>query len=99
MTKIETDKILTLHPQGKAGVNILRRRYETIRTFILDTLREAGDMTYQDLNDRAVEELQPTFDGKVPWYLVTVKLDLEARGEIERVPKTSPHKVRLAEGA
>ncbi|MEM9984273.1 MAG: hypothetical protein AAF804_04195 [Bacteroidota bacterium] len=91
------DKILTRHPQGKSGVNILRRRYEQVRTFILDTLDQEGEMTYQALNDRAVEELQDSFDGKVPWYLVTVKLDLEARGEIERVPKTSPHRVRVVE--
>ncbi len=93
------DKILTRHPQGKSGVNILRRRYEQVRTFILDTLTQEGEMTYQALNDRAVEELQDNFDGKVPWYLVTVKLDLEARGEIERVPKTSPHRVRVVEEA
>lgn len=25
----ETDKIMTLHPQGKKGVNILRSKYES----------------------------------------------------------------------
>jgi hypothetical protein len=43
----------------------------------------------------AVKELQPNFEGKVVWYIVTVKLDLEARQVIERVPKTSPHQLRL----
>ena len=52
-------------------------------------------MTYESLNDQAVKELSETFDGKVPWYIVSVKLDLEARGIIERVPKTSPHQIRL----
>jgi len=27
--------------------------------------------------------------------VVTVKLDLEARGIIERIPKTSPHQLRI----
>ena len=28
------------------------------------------------------------------WYLVTVKLDLEARGEIQRLPGSGPHRLR-----
>ena len=92
---LDDDKILTLHPQGKKGVNILRRRYEVIKTFMLETLEQHENITYEALNDLAVEKLSATFDGKVPWYVVTVKLDLEARGIIERIPKTSPHQLRL----
>jgi hypothetical protein len=88
-------RILTLHPQGKKGVNIDLNKYEVIKDFILDYLEKNGPTTYSDLNDLAVDQLQPSFDGKVVWYLVTVKLDLEARRMIERVPKTSPHQVRL----
>ena len=62
---------------------------------MLAIITEAGEISYEELSDRMIEELQPTFDGKVVWYVVTVKLDLEARKIIERVPKTSPHKVRL----
>ncbi|GAB1857697.1 hypothetical protein MHTCC0001_25340 [Flavobacteriaceae bacterium MHTCC 0001] len=89
------EKIMTLHPQGKAGVNILKRRYDVIKNFILDTVTSHGEITYEKVNDMAIEQLSNTFDGKVPWYVVTVKLDLEARGVIERIPKTSPHKIRL----
>jgi hypothetical protein len=86
---------LVLHPQGKAGVNILRRRYETIKDFIISTIKEYGTITYEDLNDLAIKKLSATFDGKITWYIVTVKLDLEARGIIERIPKTSPHQLKL----
>ena len=89
------DRILTLHPQGKAGVNILRRRYEFIRSHILETLQARQPMTFQEMGEEAVALLSGSFDGKVLWYLTTVKLDLEARGEIERVPRTSPHQLRL----
>ena len=89
------EKILTLHPQGKQGVNILLRRYTIIKNFILKTIRQRKEITFEELCDMAEEELTDTFDGKVLWYLVTVKLDLEARGAIERIPKTSPHKLRL----
>jgi hypothetical protein len=89
------EKILTLHPAGKEGVNILKRRYDYIREFILQTIKEEGEISYKDLNDMAEKALSDSFDGSVAWYIVTVKLDLEARGVIERVPKTSPHRLRL----
>ncbi|MBL7996499.1 hypothetical protein JNM05_14120 [bacterium] len=91
----DDNKILTLHPQGKKGVNILKRRYDIIKDFIIETIEKHKEITYEDLNDLAIEKLTDTFDGKVVWYIVTVKLDLEARGIIERIPKTSPHKLRI----
>ena len=92
---MKEERILTLHPQGKKGVNILKRRYTIIRKFILDTLEKEKTITYQSLSDRAVEELSYNFDGKIVWYIVSVKLDLEARKIIERIPKTSPHQIRI----
>jgi len=89
------EKILTLHPQGKKGVNILKRRYDVIKKFILEIIKKHGEITYEELNDLAVDQLTDSFDGKVVWYIVIVKLDLEARKIIERIPKTSPHKLRM----
>jgi hypothetical protein len=89
------EKILTLHPQGKQGVNILKRRYDAIKDYIVETVKKHGEISFDELSDLAEEQLTATFDGKVLWYLVTVKLDLEARGIIERVPRTSPHKLRM----
>jgi len=89
------EKIMTLHPQGKTGVNILKRRYDVIKDFIIKTVREQKEISFDDVTDMAIESLANTFDGKVIWYVVTVKLDLEARGVIERIPKTSPHKLRI----
>lgn len=91
------NKILTLHPQGKKGVNIDRDKYETLKNFILETVRSRGQISYQELNELGETTLTDSFPGSVPWYLVTVKLDLEARGLLERVPKTSPHELRLVE--
>lgn len=89
------ERIMTLHPQGKKGVNILKKRYETIKQFILQAIAEKGEISFEELTDLAVDNLTKSFDGKVIWYLVTVKLDLEARELIERIPKTSPHKLRI----
>lgn len=89
------DKILTLHPAGKKGTNISLAKYNLIKDAMLEIIQEEGEITYQRLSDQLENALQPTFDGRVVWYVVTVKLDLEARGIIERIPKTSPHQVRM----
>ncbi len=89
------DKILTLHPAGKKGTNISLVKYNLIKDAILEVIKKEGEISYEDLSDQLVDEMQATFDGKVVWYVVTVKLDLEARGIIERIPKTSPHRLRL----
>ncbi len=89
------ERILTLHPAGKQGVNILKRRYDVVRTWILNTLKAQGTISFDALSDRAVEELPAKLDGKPLWYLVTVKQDLEARQLIEQVPDMRPQHLRL----
>ncbi len=89
------DRILTMHPSGKQGVNILHSRYAFVKDYILTTIKKEEQITFSDLGDKAVEEISSQFDGKVLWYITTVKLDLEARNLIERIPKTSPQMLRL----
>lgn len=87
-------RILTRHPEGKSGVNISRTKYDAVREAIVRSLRADGDLTFTSLA-RAVERRLPGFDGSIPWYAESVKLDLEARGLIERVPNTRPQRLRL----
>jgi len=83
---MDEEKILTLHPEeGKQGVNISRTKYEMIRQAILDAVRSQGTITYQGLVSLVEYNLRNRFEGSIPWYVTTVKLDLEARGEIERI--------------
>lgn len=79
------EKILTLHPQGKKGVNISKAKYETMRKTILELLRKTG-LTQDELAAAVSKKLNGKFDGSIPWYMEGTKLDLEARGVIERVP-------------
>ena len=89
------NKILTLHPEGKKGVNIDLGKYNLIKETIMDIIRSNPEISYQDMNKMAIEELKYKFSGSIPWYVVTVKLDLEARGILERIPDTRPHKLRI----
>ena len=88
------ERIMTQHPAGKRGVNIDRDKYEQIREAILATLEKVDDLPFQKLPPAVARKL-PNFDGSVSWYTTTVKLDLEARGLIERIPDSTPQRLRL----
>jgi hypothetical protein len=93
---MEEEKILTLHPEeDKQGVNINRAKYEMIRQAILNAIRSQGTITYQGLVSLVEYNLRNRFEGSISWYVTTVKLDLEARGEIERVPGQREQHLRL----
>ena len=90
------DTIRTLHPEKKQGVKISKEKYEIIRKAILSTLTEKKEISFMNLSRAVEKEVNGTFDGSVMWYVTTVKLDLEARGEIKRVPNSRPQLVKLA---
>jgi hypothetical protein len=89
------ETIHTLHPDKKQGVNISREKYELIHKAILTTLRQQKEMTFMKLVGAVEKDVRGKFDGSVAWYVTTVKLDMEARGEIKRVPNSRPQLVRL----
>ena len=89
-------RIQTLHPDGKQGVNILKHRYDTVRQVILSELSGTKESTFTDLTRRVNQRLRlQKFDGRPSWYVITVKLDLEARGVIERIPGAKPQRLRM----
>ena len=90
------DTIRTLHPEKKQGVNISKEKYEIIRKSILSTLRAQKEMSFMNLSRAVEKEVNGKFEGSVMWYVTTVKLDLEARGEVKRVPHSRPQLVKLA---
>jgi hypothetical protein len=87
------EKILTKHPLGKSGRNISRQNYETIKRAIVETLR-GEELTHTELVNRLHGSLKGKFSENINWYSETVKLDLEARGIIERT-HSKPQKYRL----
>lgn len=93
-----TERIQTLYPEGKEGVNIVRDKYETMRTAIHNALSTHGELTFTELREQVEAALAGNFEGSVAWYLTTVKLDLEARDEIKRVPDSSPQRLVVVNG-
>ncbi len=90
------DMIRTLHPEKKQGVNISKEKYEIIREAILSTLHKQKEISFMNLSRAVEKQVNGNFEGSVNWYVTTVKLDLEARGVIKRVPNSRPQLVRLA---
>ena len=58
-------------------------------------LQTQKEITFMNLSRAVEKEVNGNFEGSVTWYVTTVKLDLEARGEIKRVPNSRPQLVKL----
>ena len=89
------DTIHTLHPQKKQGVKISKEKYEIIRKAILCVLQAEKEITFMNLSRAVEKQVNGNFEGSVTWYVTTVKLDLEARGQVKRVPNSRPQLVKL----
>jgi hypothetical protein len=94
----DEERVQTLHPDPKkSGPRILRWKYEAVRRAILNILPTAEPgLPFRELTggvrDRlSGEELGAL--GSASWYVVTVKLDLEARGEVSRLPGGGPQRL------
>ena len=82
-------------PGGMDGWTMDLRQYELLRAFILERVTEDG-VLLKDLVAAAQDrfgdhELFP--GGRLRNYVTYTKVDLEARGEIERLPRSSPQRV------
>ena len=89
-------KILAQNPDpNKKRINISEDKYNPIRDAIIQALTTHPELTYQELLTEVESQLTGKFDGSINWYTTNIKLDLEAKNVIERVPDTKPHRVRL----
>jgi len=87
---------LTIDPEStKQGMRIDKAKYVAVHEAIFDNLRQYGPMTFTQLGALVEEQLHSTFSGSVLWYYTTVKLDMEARGEIRRVPNSRPQVIEV----
>jgi len=86
---------------GKKPTRIHKWKYDLLRGIILDILAGSGDgvefRSLPGLIDARISPEQRAVLGSVSWYTTTVKLDMEVKGDIERVPGAKPQRLRLAE--
>jgi len=78
---------MTLHAEpGKKGTNLDKAKYDQMAQAITDVLAIKSMTTTELL--LTLEKRLKKFDGKIGWYMMAVKLDLEARSVIEHSRKT-----------
>lgn len=97
------EKVACRTPEGKSdGTRIPAWKFHMLRAAILNAIGAAGldGVLNKELN--AAVETRLTADeldrlGKLGWHVVTVKLELEVRGEIARMKGKSPLRFVLAD--
>jgi len=99
MTKTATEKVECRTPtKGKKPTRIDAWKFDAMRKAILRAVPKSSagvlfsalpKLVKKQLTKRQLDEL-----GSVSWYTTTVKLELEVRGEIERVPGKTPQRLR-----
>ncbi len=78
-----TEKIQTLHPDpNKKGVNIDRAKYDLVRKTVIASMADNPDLKPMQMFQEVGRRLKGKMEGSGAWYSVTVKLDMEARGEL-----------------
>ncbi len=81
---------------GKQGVNISKAKYEVVAEAIRASLASGNEMSFKKFNVDVGEQLEGTFNDSIGWYFTSVKLDLEARGVLERVAASKQQRIRLS---
>jgi hypothetical protein len=95
-----TEMFDALHPDPtKAGTRLNAERYRLMRDALLAVIpAEPPGVAFSDLAERVRPLLAGTAfgDASIKWHVTTVKLDLEARGRVERVAGRGPQRVVLS---
>ncbi len=94
-------RVQLLHPDpSKDAPRIDQSKYDAVRAALLQAIPDDAAGVPLDALSEQVAKLLPSNSlsalGSVSWYTAAVKLDLEARGLIERVPDVQPQRVRRA---
>ena len=80
---------------GKKGLWVDQTKYRLIEEAILHVLEDKRSTTFTELVEGVKTQLIGRFVGSIAWYTTVVKLDMEVRNIIERVPGATPQQLRL----
>lgn len=98
---IEEKVVCETPTPGKKPTRIHKWKYDLLRRIILDILSDSVDgVEFRGLSsfiDARLSTEQRSNLGSVSWYTTTVKLDMEVKGDIERVPGAKPQRLRVVQ--
>lgn len=100
MAKAATPKkVKTTHPRTGSRMNIATEIYEPFKSAILHSLKGSKGKTFTELTDDVVSIIKkkmPGFNKSIPWYTISIRLDLESRGIVETFTEKGKKLNRLA---
>ena len=83
---VKSKKIVVTHPQTGTERKFDSAIYEPVKAAILQSLKGSKGKTFTELTDDVVKIIRkkmPGFKKSVPWYTISIRLDLETRGLVE----------------
>jgi len=86
MAKAATKKVIVTHPQTGTERKFDAGIYEPFKTAIIKSLKGSKGKTFTELTDDVVKIIHkemPGFTRSIPWYTISIRLDLETRGIVE----------------
>ena len=79
-------KTIVTHPVTGSERKFDTTIYEPVKSAILQSLKGSNGKTFTELTDDVVKTIRkkmPGFKGSVPWYTISIRLDLETKGIVE----------------
>jgi hypothetical protein len=86
MAKAAAKKISVTHPRTGTERKFDTAIYEPVKAAIIQSLKRSKGKTFTDLTGDVVKIIRkkmPGFKRSVPWYTISIRLDLETRGIVE----------------
>ena len=93
--KISDDMIWTWESVNKRGVAMSKQSYFQIRDIMLSILSRKKAATLDDVIEQISQRLGASFKGNLPWYILKVKTDLQARRVIHCETGIGPERKQL----
>ncbi len=86
MTKTTVKKSTTTHPRSRREMKIDAEIYEPFKAAILQSLKATKGKSFAELTKdvgKIIRKEMPTFKKSIPWYTISIRLDLETKGVVE----------------
>ncbi|MGQ0737623.1 MAG: DUF6958 family protein [Bacteroidota bacterium] len=96
---VRPKKIITTHPRTGSQFKIDSEIYKPFKAAILQSLKGSKGKTFTDLTDDVVKIIRkkmPGFKKSIPWYTISIRLDLETSGIVETFTEKGKKLNRLA---
>ena len=98
-TQSTNNKITLTHPRTLRETKVDLAIYDPFKAAIIQSLKGSRGKTFTQLADDVAEIIRkkmPGFKGSVPWYTISVRLDLETRGIVNTISEKGMKLSRLA---